>query len=115
MSTETPKAVPFLSDKPNLSERIGDAAYHLEQTKEPPTLHMLDSWDAQATNMEAELQRLRGLLDEARVALDALVSEASRHQLCDILSHPLKADRHKYGETCPPLARIEAVIAKWKR
>ena len=59
----------MLVSTPNLSERIGDAAYHLEQTKEGPALLMLDSWDAQATNMEAELSRLRSERDEALGAL----------------------------------------------
>jgi hypothetical protein len=102
MSTEN-KPVPFLSD----DQAYGDASPFYDN----------DPRDRRSVEFfrgvyEPELQRLRSLLDEARVALESLVSESSRHQLCDILSHPLKTDRHKYGETCPPLARIEAVLSK---
>ena len=65
-------STPLVSDERNLSERIGYAAFHLEQTKEPPTLQMLDSWDAQASNYEAELQSMRERLSRMEEAGNAM-------------------------------------------
>ena len=71
-------------------------------------------YEAERAMREATLDKMRAERDELVGALQRLVSEASRHQLCDILSHPLKSDRHKYGETCPPLERIEVLLSKYK-
>lgn len=71
MSTETPKAVPFLSDEriaggPARVADRSDRGFVIERPNPPMGPRMVRDL------YEAELQRLRGLLDEARGEADDL-------------------------------------------
>lgn len=65
------KVEPFLSD--SLYEKLCEARRYPGQMITHAWDARLQQWITAAMEQEAELQRLRGLLDEAREALDALM------------------------------------------
>lgn len=59
----------------------------------------------------ASLTKSNAERDELVKALEDLLGN-DRIKLCDMLSHHQDGDRHKLGEACPPLARIEALLTR---